>query len=268
LARLVVVSNRVTGPRDRAARAGGLAVALRGLLQSRGGIWFGWSGDLDERLQNEPEVVSNGPLTYATLDLTPEEHRQYYVSYANGAIWPVFHYRLGVRNRIGFFLHIPFPVREVLNALPGAEHLLAALCEYDLIGLQTDGDVEALGQALQQDCGLSRLGDGEFDLGHRCVRVAAFPIGIDSAQFSQLAARSVKDPEPHRLRESLRERDLIIGVDRLDYSKGLRRKFEAVHAALQMPLAARQLRWRRAMATIEGHSAENWGEDFLDRLAA
>ncbi|MGH6959538.1 MAG: trehalose-6-phosphate synthase, partial [Dongiaceae bacterium] len=163
MARLVVISNRVAAPRERSARAGGLAVALREALAQRGGLWFGWSGEVADGADHKPHLVQSGRITYATIDLGPTEHQAYYVDVANGVLWPMFHYRpglvafrrdafegyvrvnatfarellpllrpddviwvhdyhfipfavelrrLGVANRIGFFLHIPFPAPE------------------------------------------------------------------------------------------------------------------------------------------------------------
>ena len=94
--RLVIVSNRVSLPSERTARAGGLALAMRDALQHYGGVWFGWSGDIAESSSTAPHVASAGGVTYVTVDLSRADHQGYYVDYANGSLWPLLHYRLGL----------------------------------------------------------------------------------------------------------------------------------------------------------------------------
>lgn len=97
MSRLVVVSNRTAHPRK--AAAGGLAVALRKILEQTGGVWFGWSGRLSETIEGTADdphakVHTSGNVTLATFDLTREDHDTYYLGYSNGVLWPVCHYRL------------------------------------------------------------------------------------------------------------------------------------------------------------------------------
>lgn len=95
--RLVIVSNRVTIP-DRAekAAAGGLAVALREALEKRGGLWFGWSGEVSDQPEDSVRIVQRGKVTYAVADLSEEERQTYYLGFSNRALWPNMHYRLGL----------------------------------------------------------------------------------------------------------------------------------------------------------------------------
>lgn len=283
MARLVIVSNRVAMPRERAARAGGLAVALRESLQQHGGLWFGWSGEVSDDPATEPRRARQGRVEYAVLDLTPEEHKGFYLDFANGTLWPLCHYRLGliefrrsawesylavnarfadqlvtqlrpddviwihdyhfiplaaelrrrgVQNRIGFFMHIPFPAPEVLAALPGHERLVRDLCAYDLVGFQTRGDVRALTEYILHEAEGTVIGNvGSEDVRiaafGRELRVGAFPIGIDTQDFADIAADGVNSDEAQRLADSLAGRALVLGVDRLDYSKGIPQRFEA-----------------------------------------
>src|SRR5689334_1311687 len=91
--RLVVVSNRVTPTAGAKPDSGGLAVAIRAALKESGGIWFGWSGDVSEEASAEPAIAADGPLTFATLDLTQRDFDEYYIGYANRVLWPLFHFR-------------------------------------------------------------------------------------------------------------------------------------------------------------------------------
>jgi len=127
----------------------------------------------------------------------------------------------GCRQRIGFFLHIPFPPWAVFGALPGAAGLLRALLAHDLIGVQTARDAEGLKDCLRQGLGLPVGADGVAKAGGRRVRIAVHPVGIDTAGFARLAARAAKREEAQRLAASLGGRALVIGAERLDYTKGL-----------------------------------------------
>ncbi len=132
----------------------------------------------------------------------------------------------GVNQPIGFFLHTPFPSLDLLRALPDWRDLLAALAEYDLIGVQTDNDRRALEQALVYGLG-ARFVDGGVELDGRRVRTTALPVGVDVEGLAQMASDSADSRRVRRLTESLRSRDLIIGAERLDYSKGLPQRFDA-----------------------------------------
>src|SRR3954468_24043534 len=102
MSRLVVVSNRLADPRKTAA--GGLAVALGEVLSNTGGLWFGWSGKVIETAdggkpgEGELHTQQAGPVKLVTLDLSREDHNEYYVGYSNGVLWPVFHYRLDLAD--------------------------------------------------------------------------------------------------------------------------------------------------------------------------
>jgi trehalose 6-phosphate synthase len=88
MTRLVVVSNRVPAP-NGCQQAGGLAVALDGLMKQRGGLWFGWSGGVSASEQTQ--VTHVGGIDYATIDLTQDEHDRYYNSFSNAVLWPLMH---------------------------------------------------------------------------------------------------------------------------------------------------------------------------------
>ena len=97
MARIVIVSNRVPIPKSRVPAAGGLTVALRDLLIT-GSMWFGWSGRLSSEPSLQPALVEARGVTYAMVDLTSEAHRAFYVGFANGALWPLLHFRLGLMH--------------------------------------------------------------------------------------------------------------------------------------------------------------------------
>ena len=97
MARLVIVSNRVPIPKARSTAAGGLAVALHDVMIP-GSMWFGWSGRLAAEPSPQPALVEARGATYATVDLTAEAHRAFYVGFANGVLWPLLHFRLGLMH--------------------------------------------------------------------------------------------------------------------------------------------------------------------------
>jgi trehalose 6-phosphate synthase len=278
MSRLVVVSNRVPLPSERGQRAGGLAVALTDALRP-GSLWFGWSGRRSAQPSSTPSMQYADGVTYATLDLSESEYRAFYLGFANGALWPLLHFRLGlmnfrgedfdgycavnkhlaatlvpllrsddviwihdyhlltmaeelralgVTNRIGFFLHTPFAPPTILQALPRATQLLSALCHCDVIGFHTRGYRAAFMDCVTEILGVHPEPDGHFVWQGRHVRAIVDPIGIDAEGFAASAARAEQSSDARHLRGSLPDLSLAIGVDRLDYSKGLPNKFEAI----------------------------------------
>jgi len=284
MARLICVSNRVTPPTGRSDPAGGLAVALRDALRSRGGLWFGWSGEVGPETGGRMKQRTVGGVTYATVDLGEQDHRGFYAGFANGTLWPLFHFRiglvafdraqaaryaavneayarallpllapddqiwihdyhlfpmaaalrrLGVTNRIGFFLHIPFPPWPVLLTLPGAVELMRGLLAYDLIGVQTQRDLRGLHDCFAQGLGLVAGANGAVRTAERAVCTGAYPIGIDAEEFARQAAEAVHKLESLRFSESLVGRALVIGAERLDYTKGLPERMLGFERLLQ-----------------------------------
>ncbi len=116
--------------------------------------------------------------------------------------------------------------------MPHHETLIRTLCAYDLVGFQTDEGVRDFLNYITGIAGGRRHGSGRFSAYGVRSRVGAFPISIDTDHFVEVAKRAVGTSETRRLRESLAERDLIIGVDRLDYSKGLPNRFDAIESLL------------------------------------
>lgn len=281
MARIVVVSNRVPVP-GNAARAGGLAVTLQEAL-GQIGLWFGWSGDTSASAGEDAHVLSHGGTDYATIDLTEENFQNFYVGFANGTLWPLLHFRLGliefrrehlegyravnrlfaralakllrpddviwvhdyhfiplgralrdlgVTNRIGFFLHIPFVPPSMFAALPQGNSLLQDFCAYDVVGFQTNEHLQDFRETVRQLLGYPVDAYGFIGAEQRSVQTIVCPVGIDPPQFHKQAERAARGRNNQRLIESLDGRKLMIGVDRLDYSKGLPNRFEAFNRLL------------------------------------
>ena len=128
---------------------------------------------------------------------------------------------------IGFFLHIPFPAADVFRILPWREALLRGLLAADVVGFHTADYAQHFRYAATQLVGAVEQGD-ELSFEDRCVRVGAYPIGIDA---SRLAARAT-EPDVAALAEEWRRRvhdhRIVLGVDRLDYTKGIPRRLLAI----------------------------------------
>ncbi|MEQ8268435.1 MAG: alpha,alpha-trehalose-phosphate synthase (UDP-forming) [Parvibaculum sp.] len=307
MSRLVVVSNRV-GPVKDAARAGGLAVALVEALKSRGGLWYGWSGKVDERGSDKASAEEVGKLSLATVDLSPEEHDAYYNGFANRCLWPLFHYRIdltafdrryyegyrrvnakfahvlypllrsddtiwvhdyhllafgnelrqmGAEQPMGFFLHIPFPAREVLAALPHHDAMVRGLFAYDVLGFQTEQDCERFRDYVVREAHGTVSGDIVLCFGRK-VTVRAFPIGIDAGDFARIAASDKDARKQHdKVLKDLNGRTQIVGVDRLDYTKGIAERFQAYERLLlDYPETRREVSYLQIAATSRGDVSE------------
>jgi trehalose 6-phosphate synthase len=285
---LIIVSNRVMMGGAGEPAQGGVAGTLLQALQRLGGTWIGWSGDMSAA--DEPSVrhVMDDGVTYRLIDLTQQDYHEYYAGFANRALWPLMHYRLGLttfsqedfagylrvnrvfaqqvmacaephdliwvhdyhlmplagalaelgtRQRIGYFHHIPWPPPAVFRSLPSASVILRALMQFDVIGLQTAQDAEHFGQCLRLELGAREM-NGIRDQGRRrrarwyrltdrVVKVIVLPIGIDPEAFAETAGSTVVDPVVEDALQSIGTRRMIIGVDRLDYAKGVAQRMAA-----------------------------------------
>jgi len=278
VSRLVAVSNRLSLPR-RTVMPGGLALGLVAAMQARGGLWFGWSGEIAAGEPSPARLVTRDRLLFSTIDLTQQDYDDYYVGFCNGALWPLFHYfldavryqdehyeaylrvnrafarqlapqlepddliwvhdyhliplahtlrEIGAQQALGFFLHIPFPHIEALRSLPVYGELMRSLIEYDLVAFQTQRDVECFRSAVVDLWGAEALrDDGRIVACGRSMRADFIPIGDDDDAI-QTAAVAALDADPvKRMLAGLVGRKCVIGVDRLDYSKGLVERFNA-----------------------------------------
>jgi trehalose 6-phosphate synthase len=152
----------------------------------------------------------------------------------------------GHKNKIGFFLHVPFPPPEILTVLPRHERLILSLCHYDLVGFQTDGDADNLARYLSNECRMPGRDRRTFMAGDRTVRLGVFPVGVEAAQFNRLARRTARSSFVGEVLASLAGRAMIIGVDRLDYSKGIGLRVQAFERFL-----ADHPRWSGAVTYLQ-----------------
>lgn len=136
--------------------------------------------------------------------------------------------RAGWDGPIGFFLHIPFPSPEVFRALPEHQWIARAMCNYSVIGFQSEQDRANFTRYLIEDCKAVDKGGGVFEAFSTTVKVEAYPIGIDAKGFEAAAHTEKANEAAERIGRFLGGRKLVIGVDRMDYSKGLPERFEAV----------------------------------------
>lgn len=140
----------------------------------------------------------------------------------------------GVDNPIGFFLHVPFPSYEVLRAIPGYEYLLRCMCAYDVIGFHTAGDLAAFQTCIREPVvGAEFLDTHRIKVSGNVLIADVFPIGIDVDELQELATAAQGLKQVQNMVNSLAGRELIIGVDRLDYSKGLLQRFLAYERLLE-----------------------------------
>lgn len=301
--RLVIVSNRLpmnaslADGRVRLSRAaGGLATGLQGWHAKSGNLWVGWPGDVsafdaDQRASLDEKLAER---RVKPVYLSREEIELYYEGFANGVVWPLFHYladRVPVdatgwqayrdvndkfadavaevhehgdaiwvhdyqlmllpallRDRlpdaqIGFFLHIPFPSSEVFRILPWRSQLLRGLLGADLIGFHTFAYLRHFVASLLHVEGIET--DVDFiQLGGRRVRIGVYPMGVDAKAFEALAMDPAVIAETAAIREDAGGRRILLGVDRLDYTKGIPRRLLSFERLLtEEPALQDQIRY-------------------------
>ena len=128
----------------------------------------------------------------------------------------------GYNNPIGFFLHIPCPPPDILLALPQHLDTVGALSHYDLVGTQTQHDAENLRQYFELQGGqFGGRNRTYFDLDGRRVHLRSFPVAIATGVYARTARSAMRSDFASEVHDSLNGRSLILGVDRLDYSKGI-----------------------------------------------
>jgi trehalose 6-phosphate synthase len=234
---------------------------------------------------DKAEIAMREGITYATVPLSQHLYDHHYSGFANGTLWPLFHYflagfsyeeqeyaayreanvmfarrlvehlrpsdriwvhdyqliplgeelrTLGLKQRIGFFLHVPFPHFEVLRALPKFAEIVRALLAYDLVGFQTETDRANFTDAVRSVAGRpAGCCDGSASRNAPAVCTGVFPIGVDVETVGRTAARTIATGVVQRTMQGLSGKRLIIGADRLDPSKGLLERFEAYRHFLE-----------------------------------
>jgi trehalose 6-phosphate synthase len=150
----------------------------------------------------------------------------------------------GHRGPLGLFLHVPFPSRDVFETTPWAAEIVDGMLAYDLIGFHTRRHVENF-LAAARDCLGVTASEGLIRHRRGVTEIAPFPIGIDPERFQTVAADE-QDPEVAGLRTNLGDRRLLLGVDRLDYSKGIPERLEAFERLLD-----RHPRWLRRVSMVQ-----------------
>jgi trehalose 6-phosphate synthase len=170
--------------------------------------------------------------------------------------------RLGVVEPIGFFLHTPWPAASVAVGVPHHRELIEAMLAYDVIGFQTEDDCAHFSDYLREELGFA-VEDGMVRSRHGLSRLAVFPIGIDVDGFAAQAAKATTHPEVSRLRLSLRGEKLAIGVDRVDYSKGLVNRINAFDRLL-----ANNPSMKRAVSLLQIATPSRDAIDAYSRLQA
>jgi trehalose 6-phosphate synthase len=282
--RLIIVSNRVAVPDPTGAPlAGGMAVAVKAALKNRDGMWFGWSGNVTDEPDAQPQTVEVNKVTYVLIDLSKTDIQEYYNGLANSVLWPILHYRVdlqeysradasgymrvnrlfadrlsalvregdivwihdyhlmllarelrsrGHRNRIGFFLHTPCAPPDILQTLPHHREILGGLTYCDLVGFQTENDRDNFAHYLLTQGATQTRGGFEFD--GRFVQLGAFPVSIETKAYMRLARNAGRSAMIQLVRESLGGNKLVLGVDRLDYSKGIPDRIKGFERFLEL----------------------------------
>ena len=208
-----------------------------------------------EDVEGHYEGFSNATLwpLYHDLVAKPEFHREWWDSYVevnerfahvaaehaaeNATVW-IHDYQLQLMPRmlrelrpdlrIGFYLHIPFPPAELFQQLPWRRQILEGLLGADLVGFQLPGGAQNFVRLVRQRVGHKTHRDLVYLPDGRTVRAAAFPISIDAAGFEALATTEQSAARAEEIRVALgRPRKVFLGVDRLDYTKGIYARLRA-----------------------------------------
>jgi trehalose 6-phosphate synthase len=139
----------------------------------------------------------------------------------------------GVAAPIGFFLHVPFPSADLLASVPEAGSLISDLLSADLLGFQTSNDLENFAAAANRLAGATRLSTGGLQFSGRRIRLGVYPVEIDAREFAATALTAWRSASTERLRRSLQGQQMILGIDRLDPTKGLLQRLAGYRRLLE-----------------------------------
>lgn len=135
--------------------------------------------------------------------------------------------KLGWTGKIGFFLHSPFPPCEIFGILPWARKLLTRLFAYDLVGLQTRKYAYNLQESMGDELGATLIGDRMHYQG-KTLRIRPFPVSTDAHAFQKMASSRTPTPVTRFLDDFTLDKKILLGVDRLDYTKGIAQRMQAI----------------------------------------
>ncbi len=249
-------------------------------------VWFGWSGRTARTRRPIVERRKAGRTESAAISLPEDLIELYYTNFCNGGLWPLLHSfpgrfvvdsadyrayrrvneifarciartlraddvvwihdfhliplaaelrRTGFGGKIGFFLHVPFPPPEIFAVNPWAQELLEALTAYDLVGVHTPEYARNLRRTL-----------GRQSYRARSVPTRVYPIGIDPKPYEEWSREPAALKVGRKLREGLLGRKLVLGVDRLDYTKGIAERLRIFGRLLEL-----YPKWRRRVSFIQ-----------------
>lgn len=139
---------------------------------------------------------------------------------------------LGRRNRLGFFLHIPWPPMRLLLSLPSHRELVELLLAYDVIGFQAEDWLESFHDYLRVQFGVEKDAKNQIVWNGRAIQLVVCPVGLDSEDFRTIVRSEAATAAHHSMVKSRAGRTMIIGVDRLDHSKGVKERFCAFERLL------------------------------------
>jgi len=296
LSRVLIASNRLPvtlrvdhGELRVTQSAGGLATAMAPVHREGDSLWFGYPGEPPKGSEAKVQSLL-ADMRLRPIAISPAEIARYYDGFANGVLWPLFHYLLDTVRRdadrdfstyravnqrfcdaivaehrpgdiiwvhdyqllllpgmlrerlpsatIGFFLHVPFPSADVFRTLPHREAILRGLLGADLLGFHTASYRHNFAHAAAHVVGVE-LGIDALRFEDRQVELGVHPIGIDVANFERIARDPKTGAEVAELRAATGGKTILLGVDRLDYTKGLRRRLLAIDRMLEREPALR-----------------------------
>ncbi|KAK6367317.1 Trehalose-6-P synthase/phosphatase complex synthase subunit [Exophiala oligosperma] len=258
--RLIVVSNRLPvtlkrgsdGKYEFKESSGGLATGISGVKRDNQMLWYGWPG-LEIPKSEEPEIAQSLRQHHGAIPNEWQAYRKVNKAFADKLVEEVdegdvvwvhdYHLMLlptmlyeaaadrGKQLTIGFFLHTPFPTADMFKVVPHWEELIEGVLRCRLIGFHT----QAYAQNFKRMCG-DYLGFKQFPSGIQrdgnFIDLGVYPIGIDVPKFVEHVQKPDVDERVEKFRSRYRVSKLIIGVDRLDYIKGIPQKLKALESIL------------------------------------
>ncbi len=145
--------------------------------------------------------------------------------------------RLGIQQQLNYFLHIPFPSKDLFRRLPWKNEILYGLLEYDHIGFQTPADernfIQCVKEMVPEATVRTRQNQAVVRYNGRTIKLGYYPISIDFDEFDSHARSKDVEDAAWFVQENIREQTLVLGLDRLDYSKGIPERFKAFEHLLE-----------------------------------